>query len=147
MAGGGGGLDGFNRSRAKPNPAIVQPNSWPLYGNTESYLVPYASPAPGFGTGGLALHLDIQVSIDGNTTTTLEPELDTGSRGLWISRNLLPVDTRVSTVRGAIFYWSSGVQHVGTWTTARVTFLNAVPSGGAPSAATATALVLVVEYK
>jgi hypothetical protein len=117
-----------------------------LYGDTESYLVPYASPSPGFGTGGLALHLNIQVTIDGNTTPILKPQLDTGSRGLWISRNQLPADTKVSTVRGVIFYWSSGNELVGTWTNAQVTFLDAVPSGGAPSTATATALVLVVEY-
>jgi subtilase-type serine protease len=144
--GGSGGTDGSSRSGPAPNPAIAQPNSWPLYGNTESYLVPYATPTPGFGTAGLALHLDIQVSIDGNTTPILNPQLDTGSRGLWISRNQLPAGTKLSSVRGAIFYWSSGNQLVGTWTSSRVTFLDAMPAGGAPSTATATALVLVVEY-
>jgi subtilase-type serine protease len=147
--GGGGGVSGtdsLDRSRAEPNPAIVQPNFWPLYGNTESYLVPYANPTPSFGTAGLTLHLDIQVSINGKTTPILKPQLDTGSRGLWISRNQLPADTKVSTVRGVIFYWSSGNQLIGTWTSAHVTFLDAVPAGGAPPIATATALVLVVDY-
>jgi subtilase-type serine protease len=146
VVGCGGGSGGSDTSEPKPDPSIVQPNSWPLYTSTESYLVPYASPLPDFGKQGLALHLNIQVTVEGNTTATLKPQLDTGSRGLWISRNQLPADTKVSAVKGVIFYWSSGNQLVGTWTTAQVTFPDAIAAGGAPATATATALVLIVDY-
>lgn len=151
---GGNGSSSVSTSGPNPNPDIVQPNSWPEYNEAESYLLPYASDSsgkvcphpPNFGQPRLALCANIRVSVTGNGTGPLTPQLDTGSRGLWFTRNYLPPDTIITGIPGSITCNSSGNEQVGTWTTAQVTFPDATPSGGAPPTATATLLVLVVDY-
>jgi hypothetical protein len=113
---------------------------WTMYDRyTQSYTLPFAS---GFGTGFPLADPTIKVSLFG---TTITPPIDTGSRGMIVSQNLLPGAVPAGP-KASIFYWSSGRKFTGIWTTTTLTFPDAVAAGrGTPAVATATVPVLIVQ--
>jgi hypothetical protein len=125
--------------------AIAQaaPLTWNLYdGYTQSFTVPYASPVP-FGSAGMPAGLRMNATIGGNTITF---QLDTGSRGIAVSRDLLPPNFPAKGKPGHIFYWSSGNRLNGRWIETQVTFPDAADGQTGTSApAQATLPILVVE--
>ncbi|QXP87248.1 hypothetical protein [Methylococcus capsulatus] len=125
--------------------AIAQaaPLTWNLYdAYTQSFTVPYAAPVP-FGSAGMPAELRMNATIGGNTLTF---QLDTGSRGIAVSRDLLPPDFPTKGRPGHIFYWSSGNRLNGRWIETRITFPDALDGQtGAALPAQATLPILVVE--
>ncbi|MGO9451809.1 MAG: hypothetical protein ACLQDV_12340 [Candidatus Binataceae bacterium] len=142
----GGGSGGAAAPRATPTPVG---QNWNLYGSSRaSYLVPYASPTPAFGTqmSGANLHVNIVVcDSQQHCTPEHNTALDTGSRGLWLPASIFPsaIPSALSTP-GYIFYNSDGLQLQGHWSSLSVTFPDGVPTGGASSPAAATVPVLLV---
>ncbi len=113
-----------------------------LYDNfNQSYTVPYDG-NPGFGGDKPPSMPQLAVQVFGQT---FYPQIDTGSRGLRITENLLPASVVKSLTgfQGSIFYWSSGRSYNGLWTTTNVTFPGAQASGGAPLPAVARVPVLI----
>lgn len=125
--------------------AIAQaaPLTWNLYdAYTQSFTVPYAAPVP-FGSAGMPAELRMNATIGGNTISF---QLDTGSRGIAVSRDLLPPNFPTKGKPGDIFYWSSGNRLNGRWIETQVTFPDAVDGQtGAGAPAQATLPILVVE--
>lgn len=108
----------------------------------ESYLVPYAAPVA-FGEPGLTADLTMNATIGGQTVRF---QLDTGSRGIAVSRDLLPPNFPKGGRAGHVFYWSSGNRLNGHWIDTRVIFPDArEPRSGRPAAVTATLPILVVD--
>lgn len=122
----------------------ARPPTWNLYdAYTESYLIPYVS-SPQFGKTSLEAGPKINVMIDGQ----LQPmSLDTGSRGIVISKDQFPHELRPGQGRkGQVFYWSSGKRFSGRWVWARITFPDAVDHRtGVPTPVHATVPILVAE--
>lgn len=109
-------------------------NTYDSYG--KSYTVPYAT-----GSSVQNGFLKINVTVNNQPLTV---QLDTGSRGFWISSLAAgPVASEPGTP-GYIFYWSSGIAHIGIWHNMTVTFPDAVASDGSKTVATANIPVLVV---
>ena len=107
-----------------------------------SYTIPYAN---SIITNGSYVLKDPQVNIElfGVPITT---SLDTGSRGFYVTQNLLPSGINLDGVAGSIFYWSSGRQFNGTWVTTTVSFLDSINSNtGQKAPAQAIVPVLIVE--
>lgn len=125
--------------------AITQaaPLTWNLYDSyTRSFTVPYASPVP-FGAAGMPAGLSMNATIGGNTIIF---QLDTGSRGIAVSRDLLPQNFPTKGKPGHIFYWSSGNRLNGRWVETQVTFPDAIDGQtGTGAPAKATVPILVVE--
>ena len=132
---------------ATATPTATPAAAWNLYnGFSAYYAVPYASPTPQFGTQGFANpQINVQVAVPGVSPIALTPTLDTGSRGMWVTADHFAAGFPPSAqaTPGYIFYWSSGNQLVGNWTSLPVTFTDAEAVGGAPSSATATVPVLI----
>ena len=119
------------------------PTTWNLYeGYHEWFDVPYASPVA-FGSPGLPAGLRMNATIAGKT---IPFQIDTGSRGIAVSRNLLPSDFSTKGRAGHLFYWSSGIRLNGKWIETEVTLPDAVhrPSG-ISTPAKATLPILVVD--
>jgi subtilase-type serine protease len=132
---------------ATATPTATPGLTWNLYnGFSAYYAVPYASPTPRFGTQGFDNpEINIQIAVPGATSIALAPTLDTGSRGMWVTADHFAANFPPSAqaTPGYIFYWSSGNQLVGNWTSLPVTFPDAQAVGGAPSPAVATVPVLI----
>lgn len=130
-----------------PNSAAT-PLSWNLYeGYTQSFTVPYVpfsqSGPVQFGQPGLGAVLGMRAAIGGSIVTF---QLDTGSRGIAVSRDLLPVNFPTGGKPGHIFYWSSGNRLNGNWIETQVGFPDAVNDlPGSAAQAQATLPILVVE--
>ncbi|MHB8382602.1 MAG: hypothetical protein ACYDC3_09740 [Candidatus Binataceae bacterium] len=129
------------------SPTATPAASWNLYNNFRAYYaVPYASPTPQFGTPGFANpQINIQIAVPGGSSIALSPTLDTGSRGMWITSDHFAANFPPSAqaTPGYIFYWSSGRQVLGNWTSLAVTFPDAQAVDGASSPAVATVPVLI----
>jgi hypothetical protein len=111
------------------------------YGNfTQYYTLPYAN-NPGFGAAN-PLDPTILLTIDGMNLTV---PLDTGSRALYLSADLVPANITLNGPAGFVYLNSSGRIFNGTWTNTTVTFPSAVGSGGATGPAVATMFVLIVQ--
>lgn len=96
---------------------------WNLYdAYSESYIVPYAAPV-GFGQGGLTQGLTMNLQVGGKNQTML---LDTGSRGIVLSKDQLPPEFPTRGRSGSVFYWSSGRRISGKWINTTVTFPDAI---------------------
>lgn len=134
---------------ATPTATATVAASWNLYnGFSAYYAVPYASPTPAFGTQGFDNpEINVQIAVPGSTSTliALSPTLDTGSRGMWVTADHFATNFPPSAqaTPGYIFYWSSGNQLLGNWTSLPVTFPDAQGFGGAPSPAVAIVPVLI----
>ncbi len=119
------------------------PVTWNLYeGYHEWFDVPYAAQVA-FGSPGLPAGLRMNATIAGKTISF---QIDTGSRGIAVSRNLLPPDFSRKGRSGHIFYWSSGIRLNGKWIATEVTLPDAIhrPSG-ISTPAKATLPILVVD--
>jgi len=117
-------------------PAGASAQEWNNYdGYTQYYEIPYAS-----GSGVEEGDLRVNVLVNGVPLTI---QLDTGSRGFWISSEAAGSVADTPGVPGYIFYWSSGIAHIGLWHEMTVTFVDSVASDGSGTLATATVPVLV----
>jgi hypothetical protein len=116
--------------------AHASAQTWNMYDSFKQYYtLPYST--------SFESDPKIAVSLFG---TTLDVPLDTGSRGMILTQNLLPANATIPAgVPGSIFYWSSGRLFSGHWVTTTLTFPTAVPHGSAPATATATVPVLIVQ--
>jgi len=124
-----------------PAPSLAAHTSSLYSGFTQSYQVAYDNNV-GFGSDQPLQMPQLTVQAFGQT---FHPQMDTGSRGLRITQNLLPpnVAGNLTGFEGYIFYWSSGRAFKGLWTTTNVIFPDAQAQGGAPLPAQATVPVLV----
>lgn len=114
----------------------------PMNGYTgfhEQYEIPYSN-SPGYGSASPGAST-IAIDILGNS---LDVILDTGSRGLYVSTNLLPEDYTPTGFAGYLFLSSSKRLFQGTWADLTVSFPHATVAGGnltAPAQATLPVLV------
>lgn len=110
---------------------------------TLSYTIPYANTIQNPNTNILS-DPTINVQLFGESLTT---PLDTGSRGFFVTQNLLfPASYVPVGTHGSIFYWSSGRRFNGVWVTTSVRYLDALDSNSGESVmATATIPVLIVQ--
>lgn len=110
---------------------------------TLSYTVPYSNTIQNPNTNILS-DPTINVQLFGKLLTT---PLDTGSRGFFVTQNLLFPESFVPVGNsGSIFYWSSGRRFNGVWVTTNVRYLDAVDSSTRESViASATIPVLIVQ--
>lgn len=117
---------------------------WPLYDSySTSFLVPFANAsAMNFGTFNIP-YPEIAISVNGGAT--INANMDTGSRGIIVSKYLLPSDFQVSGPAGYIFYWESGIKLNGRWTNSRVSLVQAEDMGGNPAEIGANLPILVIE--
>lgn len=124
----------------------------PLSGYTgfqEQYVIPYAN-TPGYGTaspGESTIAITIQdttqpLAIDLGTHDII---LDTGSRGLYVSANMLPSNYTPTGVAGDLYLSSSKRLFQGTWADLTISFPQATAVGGVTGPAQATLPVLVVQ--
>ena len=124
---------------------VLAPNSAdPLNGYkgyTAAYTLPYSN-SPGFGA---ANPKDPAVNLIIGKTPIKDMPLDTGSRALYVSTDALPGLKPTGPV-GHVYLNSSARIFGGTFSTEKVTFPDAVASGGASAKAAATLPVLVVQY-
>lgn len=117
-------------------PATASGQTWSNYDQyTSFYQIPYAN-STSVPTGALK----VNVLING---LTVPIQMDTGSRGFWISSEWAGSLADTPGVPGYIFYWSSGNAHIGIWHEITVTFPDSVASDGSGRLATATIPVLV----
>jgi hypothetical protein len=115
----------------------------PLSGYTgfqEQYEIPYSN-SPGYGAASPG-ESKIQIGILG---TNHEIILDTGSRGMYVSQNMLPSDYTPSGVAGDLYLSSSNRLFQGTWADLTISFPQATAVGGVTGAAKSTLPVLVVQ--
>lgn len=116
----------------------------PLTGYTdfhEQYAIPYSN-NPGYGSASPGAST-IAIDILGNS---LDVILDTGSRGLYVSTNLLPEDYTPTGFAGYLFLSSSKRLFQGIWADLTISFPQATVSGGNLTAtAQATLPVLVAQ--
>ena len=107
-----------------------------------SFTIPYVDSITVPGTD-ILNDPKINVTVFG---APLTPNLDTGSRGFYVTQNLLPTSINLNGISGSIFYWSSGRQFNGIWVTTEVIFSDAIDSKtGESSVAKATIPVLIVQ--
>ena len=115
----------------------------PLSGYTgfqEQYSIPYSN-SPGYGTaspGASTVAIDI-------LGTTHDIILDTGSRGLYVSANMLPSGYTPTGVAGDLYLSSSKRLFQGTWADLTISFPQATALGGVSGSAQATLPVLVAQ--
>ncbi len=115
----------------------------PLSGYTgfhEQYHIPYSND-PHYGTAAPG-ESKVAIEILGITHDVI---LDTGSRGLYVSENMLPSDYMPTGVAGDLYLSSSKRLFEGTWAELAVRFPDAITLGGATGPAQATLPVLVVQ--
>ena len=115
----------------------------PLSGYTgfqEQYSIPYSN-SPGYGTASPGTST-IAINILGTTHDII---LDTGSRGLYVSANMLPVGYTPTGVAGDLYLSSSKRLFQGTWADLTIRFPQATAVGGVTGAAQATLPVLVAQ--
>lgn len=124
-----------------PAPSLAAHTTGLYTSFAQSYNVPYDNNV-GFGSNQPLQMPTLTVQAFGQT---FHPQMDTGSRGLRITQNLLPqnVVANLTGFEGYIFYWSSGRAFKGLWTTTNVIFPDAQAQGGAALPARATLPVLV----
>jgi hypothetical protein len=120
------------------------PAEWPLYSQySTSFRVPFANAsAMNFGNQNIP-YPEIAISVNGGAPITAN--MDTGSRGIIVSKYLLPSGFQVSGPEGYIFYWESGIKLNGRWTNTRVTLPDAVDLTGNPVQIGADLPILVIE--
>ncbi len=123
----------------------LQAQSWSNYNSyTSSYTLPYAvDPNTGTQTSPASGSLYVNVVVNG---TSMAVQLDTGSRGFWISSVAAGYSSTqtIPGIPGYIFYWSSGIAHIGVWQEMTVSFPGAVAANGSVTTVSATVPVLVV---
>jgi len=119
-------------------------SEWPLYDQySTSFRVPFANASSmNFGNPNIP-YPEIAISVNGGAPITAN--MDTGSRGIIVSKYLLPSDFQVSGPEGYIFYWESGIKLNGRWTHTRVTLPEAVDLTGNPVQIGADLPILVIE--
>jgi hypothetical protein len=110
---------------------------------TLSYTVPYSNTIQNPNTNILS-DPTINVQLFGKRLTT---PLDTGSRGFFVTQNLLFPEGFVPVGNpGSIFYWSSGRRFNGIWVTTNVRYLDAVDNSTGESVIASAAIpVLIVQ--
>ena len=109
-------------------------------GFTQSYDIPYSN-SPGYGTASPG-DSTIGIEILGARHDII---MDTGSRGLYISDNVLPGNYTPTGISGNLYLSSSKRLFQGTWANLTISFPDAKSKGGATGAAEATLPVLVVQ--
>jgi len=130
----------------------AQPALNPLTGYTgflEQYAIPYAN-SPGYGAASpgettLAIKIrDTMQNIDLGTNAII---LDTGSRGLYVSANMLPTNYTPTGIAGDLYLSSSKRLFQGTWADLTISFPDATVQGGNLTVANAqsTLPLLVVQ--
>ena len=115
----------------------------PLSGYTgfqEQYDIPYSN-TPGYGTASPGTST-IAINILGTTHDII---LDTGSRGMYVSANMLPSDYTPTGVAGDLYLSSSKRLFQGTWANLTISFPQATAVGGVTGAAQSTLPVLVAQ--
>ncbi len=115
----------------------------PLTGYTgfhEWYDIPYSN-SPDYGTASPG---ESTVAID-ILGTTHDIILDTGSRGMYVSANMLPSGYTPTGVAGDLYLSSSKRLFQGTWADLTISFPHATAVGGVTGAAQSTLPVLVVQ--
>jgi len=115
----------------------------PQFGYTgfqEQYHIPYFN-TPGYGTASPAAST-VAVEILGTTHDII---LDTGSRGLYVSANMLPSDYTPTGVAGDLYLSSSKRLFQGTWADLTISFPQATAVGGVTGPAKSTLPVLVAQ--
>lgn len=110
---------------------------------TLSYTIPYSNTVQNPNTNTLN-DPTINVQVFGESLTT---PLDTGSRGFFVTQNLLFPESFIPVGNsGSIFYWSSGRRFNGIWVTTNVSYSDASDSNtGENIMASATIPVLIVQ--
>jgi len=109
-------------------------------GFTQSYDIPYSN-KPGYGKASPG---ESTVAIE-ILNTTHDIILDTGSRGLYLSDNMLPTDYIPVGISGNLYLSSSKRLFQGIWANLTIKFPAAKAEGGATLPAEATLPVLVVQ--
>jgi hypothetical protein len=109
-------------------------------GFTQSYDIPYSN-SPGYGAASPG-ESTIGIEILGARHDII---MDTGSRGLYISDNVLPGNYTPTGITGNLYLSSSKRLFQGTWANLTISFPDATAKGGATGAAEATLPVLVVQ--
>ena len=111
-------------------------------GYTNSYFLQYAD-STGFGPGNSS---DAKVTVDIGGLTTLDLNLDTGSRGLYVDANTLGTNftTNAGSFYGDINLTSSGRDNEGYWTPTTLSFA-VTDQNNNPSTVSETIPILAVE--
>ena len=109
-------------------------------GFTQSYDIPYSN-SPGYGAASPG-ESTIGIEILGARHDII---MDTGSRGLYISDNVLPGNYTPTGISGNLYLSSSKRLFQGTWANLTISFPDATAKGGATGAAEATLPVLIVQ--
>jgi hypothetical protein len=115
----------------------------PLSGYTgfqQQYSIPYSN-TPGYGAASPSAST-VAISILGTTHDII---LDTGSRGLYVSANMLPSGYTPTGVAGDLYLSSSKRFFQGTWADLTISFPQANAVGGVTGAAQSTLPVLVAQ--
>ena len=124
-------------------------------GFQQQYLIPYSSP-PGFGTASPSAP-EVAIKLEDPTYNhdsgiilhSYDMTFDTGSRGIYVSANLLPSDYSPTPIAGyptgQLYLSSSKRLFEGTWTNLTASFPGYQAAGGATGAAQSTLPVLVVQ--
>ena len=109
------------------------------------YTLPYTG-SPNFKSlGTLLLHVTASIAADtSHTGTSASFILDTGSTGVVVPASEVSGYVSGTGTPGSITYSSSGLQLTGYWTSAVISFPNAVNQSGMTTTATATLPVLAV---
>jgi hypothetical protein len=108
-----------------------------------SYTIPYSNTIQNPNTN-ILNDPTINVQLFGESLTT---PLDTGSRGFFVTQNLLFPESFIPVGNpGSIFYWSSGRRFNGIWVTTNVSYSDAIDSNtGESIVPSATIPVLIVQ--
>jgi hypothetical protein len=109
-------------------------------GFTQSYDIPYSN-NPGYGTRSPGAST-VAIEILGTKHDII---LDTGSRGLYVSDNMLPTNYTPTGISGNLYLSSSKRLFQGTWANLTISFPAAKAKGGVTGPAEATLPVLVVQ--
>jgi len=109
-------------------------------GFQQQYNIPYSN-SPGYGTASPG-ESTIAIDILGTRQDII---LDTGSRGMYVSANMLPSGYTPTGVAGDLYLSSSNRLFQGTWADLTISFPHATAVGGATGAAQSTLPVLVVQ--
>jgi len=115
----------------------------PLSGYTgfqQQYSIPYSN-TPGYGTASPTAST-VAINILGSTHDII---LDTGSRGLYVSANMLPSEYSPTGVAGHLYLSSSKRLFQGTWADLTISFPQANAVGGVTGPAQSTLPVLVAQ--
>jgi len=126
----------------------------PLTGYTgfqEQYSIPYSN-NPGYGTaspGESTVAIKLEDPTYHHDSGIILPStdiiLDTGSRGMYVSANMLPSGYTPTGIAGDLYLSSSKRLFQGTWADLTISFPQATAVGGVTGAAQSTLPVLVVQ--